>query len=63
MKELSKKYPQYGWNTNVGYGSRQHIYAIVQYGATSHHRKTFAPVKDLDTANRELCKHLKNFMK
>mgnify|MGYP002523476315 FL=1 len=56
MKELGKKYPQYGWSTNVGYGSQQHIYAILQYGATPHHRKTFAPVKDLDTANKEISK-------
>ncbi len=63
MKELSKKYPQYGWNTNVGYGSQQHICAIIQYGATPHHRKTFAPVKDLDTANKELRKHLKKSVK
>lgn len=56
MKELDKKYPQYGWNTNVGYGSQQHIYAIFQYGATPHHRKTFAPVKDLDKANKEISK-------
>ena len=56
MKELDKKYPQYGWNTNVGYGSQKHIMAIVQYGATPHHRKTFAPVKDLDIANKEMSK-------
>jgi ribonuclease HII len=56
MKELDKKYPQYGWNTNVGYGSQQHICAIFQYGATPHHRKTFAPVKDLDKANKEISK-------
>lgn len=56
MKELDKKYPQYGWSTNVGYGSQRHICAIIQYGATPHHRKTFAPVKDLDTANKEMSK-------
>lgn len=56
MRELSKKYPQYGWSTNVGYGSQQHIYAILQYGATPHHRRTFAPVKDLDIANKEISK-------
>lgn len=58
MKELDKKYPQYGWNTNVGYGSQKHIYAIIQYGATPHHRKTFAPVKDLDSAGKEMYKAL-----
>ncbi len=63
MRELDKKYPQYGWNTNVGYGSQRHICAIIQYGATPYHRKTFAPVKDLDIANKELRKHLKKSMK
>ncbi len=47
MKDLAKKYPNYGWENNAGYGSQQHIYAIIQYGATPLHRKTFAPVKDL----------------
>lgn len=56
MKELDKKYPQYGWSTNVGYGSQQHICAIFQYGSTPYHRKTFAPVKDLDKANKEISK-------
>lgn len=63
MKKLDIEYPQYGWSTNVGYGSQQHIYAIIQYGATPHHRKTFAPVKDLDTAHKELRKCLKKSMK
>ncbi len=58
MKELDKKYPQYGWSTNVGYGSQKHIYAIIQYGATPHHRKTFSPVKDLDTANKKISKFI-----
>lgn len=56
MKKLAEKYPQYGWDTNVGYGSQKHVYAIIQYGATPHHRKTFAPVKDLDQASQEISK-------
>ena len=63
MKELDKKYPQYGWDTNVGYGSKRHIYAIIQYGATPHHRKTFAPVKDLDAANKEMSKLISSVAK
>ena len=53
MERLSEKFPQYGWNTNVGYGSKSHIYSILQYGATEHHRKTFSPIKDLNERNRE----------
>lgn len=47
MKKLSLEYPYYGWATNVGYGSQKHIEAILQYGITPYHRKTFAPIKDL----------------
>jgi len=41
MKEYAKKYPQYFWEKNKGYGTKQHINAIKQFGATSLHRKTF----------------------
>lgn len=41
MIELSKQYPQYGWEKNMGYGTKQHIDAIKQYGLTPYHRTTF----------------------
>lgn len=44
MKKLSLKYPQYGWNTNVGYGTKEHIQALRAHGITEYHRKSFAPV-------------------
>ena len=44
MIELSKEYPQYGWDTNVGYGSRKHMEAIEKFGISPHHRTSFAPV-------------------
>ena len=47
MKNLAQKFPHYGWHTNVGYGSKEHINAILNYGITTHHRKTFAPIKEL----------------
>lgn len=46
MKELALKYPNYGWDTNVGYGTQKHVEAIKQFGITDHHRKSFAPVKE-----------------
>jgi len=46
MKELSKSYPAYGFQQNMGYGTKEHIDAIKQHGITSYHRKSFAPVKD-----------------
>lgn len=41
MDTLSPLYPEYGWNSNKGYGSKKHTDAIVQYGATLLHRLTF----------------------
>lgn len=41
MADLSHVYPQFGWNKNFGYGTKAHIQALQQYGATVHHRKSF----------------------
>lgn len=41
MIKLAKKYPNYGWVTNKGYPTKEHIAAVLEYGACSIHRKTF----------------------
>ncbi|HSG08732.1 MAG TPA: ribonuclease HII [Longimicrobiales bacterium] len=41
MRRLSARYPGYGWETNVGYGTATHRAAIEALGATPHHRRTF----------------------
>ena len=41
---LSKKFNNYGWDTNSGYGTKEHLRAIKKYGITKHHRKTFSPI-------------------
>jgi ribonuclease HII len=41
MKDLSKKFVTYGWETNKGYGTRKHISEIKKHGSTKHHRKIF----------------------
>ena len=43
MKELSEieGFESYGWNSNKGYGTAQHIKAIKESGATDHHRASF----------------------
>lgn len=46
MCNLHEKHPYYGWDNNVGYPTAQHRAALVQYGITPHHRKSFAPVKN-----------------
>ncbi|MEG1481028.1 ribonuclease HII [Clostridium sp.] len=41
MKEIAKKYPEYGFESNVGYGAKKHIDAIKEHGATEIHRMSF----------------------
>ena len=41
MKEASRIYPEYSWEHNKGYGTKQHISAIRKYGYTEFHRKSF----------------------
>ena len=41
------QYPEYGFERNRGYGTKEHIAAIYKHGATPIHRRTFSPVKDL----------------
>jgi len=44
ITKLSKKFKNYGWETNCGYGTKKHLSALKKFGATHHHRKTFAPL-------------------
>lgn len=41
MEQLSKSYPQYHFERNKGYGTKDHIEAILRYGVTPIHRKKF----------------------
>lgn len=45
MTELDKVFPQYGFAQHKGYPTAFHLEALAQYGATEHHRRSFAPVK------------------
>jgi len=45
MKVLALKFPNYGWERNAGYGTREHLVGLAQYGITPWHRSTFAPVR------------------
>lgn len=47
MRELSLKYPGYGWERNMGYPTPEHIDAIKRLGFTPEHRRSFHP-KDLE---------------
>lgn len=46
MFDLHKDYPNYDWNSNKGYPTKKHRLAIIEYGITQHHRKTFGPQPD-----------------
>lgn len=41
MKSLDEETPGYGWNSNKGYGTKQHINAIKESGASGYHRPSF----------------------
>ena len=47
MRKLAKEFPQYGWDRNMGYPTKEHIDAIIAHGYTPHHRKSFH-VKQLE---------------
>lgn len=41
MEDYHEIYPQYGFNTNMGYGTAEHIRALKEYGPTPIHRQSF----------------------
>ncbi|RTL57314.1 MAG: ribonuclease HII [Sphingobacteriales bacterium] len=41
MLKLHEAFPQYAWNTNKGYGTKEHRKAIELFGISPYHRKTF----------------------
>ncbi len=45
MLRLHEEYPQYHWDTNMGYPTKAHYEAIRKYGITPYHRKTFKLLK------------------
>ncbi len=44
MIKLSKKFSNYAWERNFGYGTKAHLEGLKKFGVTSHHRKGFKPV-------------------
>jgi ribonuclease HII len=51
MTELGRRYPEYGFHRNAGYGTAQHAEALSHHGVTAHHRRSFAPINALLTSN------------
>ena len=46
MLRLHEQFPQYHWDTNMGYPTKAHYEAIRQYGITPYHRQTFKLIKE-----------------
>lgn len=47
MADLARAYPEYGWERNAGYGTREHREAIETHGVTPEHRKSYAPIRKI----------------
>lgn len=48
MSRLARRYPRYGWETNMGYGTPGHHDGLREHGPCIHHRHTFAPIAQLE---------------
>ena len=44
MIKLAKKFSNYAWESNFGYGTKAHFEGLKKFGVTSHHRKSFKPI-------------------
>jgi len=42
MEKIHNEYPVYGWNRNKGYPTSFHREALLRYGLTPYHRKSFS---------------------
>lgn len=41
MIKLHEEFPEYGWNRNMGYATKEHQMALTKHGPTPYHRKSF----------------------
>ena len=48
LREWDLEFPAYGLGRNKGYGTPEHKAALEQWGPTPLHRRTFAPVRQLE---------------
>ncbi|MBR9763398.1 MAG: ribonuclease HII [Rhodobacteraceae bacterium] len=47
MEDLAQQFPGYGWERNAGYPTKAHKTALQEIGVTPHHRRSFAPVRNI----------------
>ena len=48
MRDAAERHPHYGWERNKGYGSAEHMEALRVHGPSPLHRRSFAPVAQLE---------------
>jgi len=64
MIKLSEKYPEYGFDKHVGYGTKKHKEALEKFGPCPEHRKSFRPIAKIISdgqgivATKDSSKHL-----
>lgn len=47
MVDLAQQYPGYGWERNAGYPTKTHLRALLDFGVTPVHRRSFRPVHNI----------------
>ena len=47
MRGYAEAHPHYGWERNAGYGTPEHLAALLEHGPCALHRRSFAPVRQL----------------
>lgn len=47
MLRLHDEHPGYNWRSNKGYGTPDHYSGLKAHGVTVHHRRSFAPIREL----------------
>lgn len=48
MREYARSHPHYGWDSNKGYGTPDHLAALREHGPCALHRRSFAPVAQME---------------
>lgn len=54
MRNYHELYPQYGFNKHKGYGTSEHIKALIRYGPCEIHRKSYKPVEKIIKNNKKI---------
>ncbi|WP_188911442.1 ribonuclease HII [Aureimonas endophytica] len=50
MVRLGARFPAYGFERHMGYGTKAHLDAIRAHGPCPHHRRSFAPIRNSEAA-------------